>query len=1759
MRLKRLTLHGFKTFADRTEIEFAPGVTAVVGPNGSGKCVTGDTLVTLSDGRDAPIRDLVEAALDHAPAVETLDDGLLTRQNPHAVCVVSLNLRTLRLEPRPVAAFVKRSAPATLLRVTTRSGRTITATPYHPLFTLRDGRPHALRADELAPGVRVAVPRRLCRVPAAIAAGAAEALDQNSVWEDKKGLYVPPSPNLRAWAEGGRAKFGSWLEWRRAAGVPDTRFSGLLQKQAVGTDVLGRLARVAGIAPPNAPQLTAGGSGTLRMPEGFTPDLARFLGLLIAEGRNTSAGQVWFVNSDPAVNDEFERLAQTLFDVPVCRRQYKPVATDSLIFSRALCEVLERVFGFAVGSGSFEKQAPPHVFAADEETQWAFLSGLFEGDAHVSVRPSCGGKKTLAYIEYVSASETLARQVVALMLRLGLFAQIRPVQKYAANTAQKRRRMYWSVLVHGNKALRHAAARLRFVGAKQQKLNALRALDRESNPNHDLVPGATALVRAAARMAGVKVKANRAGRPKLAAYYEQRCEASRAGLAEVAAQIRELGKGQAAEDLLSVLDTLAASDVYWDEVTQVEPVTPPDPWVYDLCVPETHNFVAGNVVVHNSNVADSLTWVLGEQKASSLRATRAQDVIFAGAARRKPMGMAEVSLTVDNEDGFLPLPFAEVTITRRVYRNGEGEYLLNKVPCRLRDIQDLFTDTGVGRGAYAIVNQSEIDQVLSAHAADRRALFEEAAGIKKYRNKKREAERKLENVETNLLRVRDIAHEVNGQLPGLERQAGVARRHGELSTRLREIEVGLLAADYKRLTDELRELARVARTAGDEADALRAEAADAEQTARELGHRITEAEAEMDRGRLLEQSALAGAERAEGQIALSRERKEAAERDRENLQHDLQTLESERARVEAEAQSHRAVLRDADERTRTLGEQLQAAERAAADAERALGDVARTLAGQQQSEIEFARKLATQRADLAALRARLAARDGEIVEAEKRATARQAEAEAARTEAAALVETGARTRAAEQHARDGLENVHEPARKQADAALAQAGQQRQATERRVADQSARLRVLQETEAAQEGYFAGVRAVMSAAKNGQLSGRFSLVADALRVPAELDTAVEIALGASLQDIITNTEAEAKAAIRLLRDTRGGRATFLPLDALRRQEVPGSLRQAGQKFAGVRGSLADLVDFDADAAPAVHVLLARVLVADDVDTATRVARQIDGWGKIVTLAGEVVVPSGAITGGTQAKSGPNLLGRKREIADLNEAVRRGRADAARFAQNEESARADLAGARDAVQNAEREIAQAREQARDAEKSALARQTEADRLGREADALAARAQSLAQAQAGDRAREQTVSKALSEAGEQGAGAQATRDDLQERQLVLSEQRAEAAARSRALAAELATLRERALAARRDAERAQQSATRTAQSAHERTRRASEAAAIIAAEDARLQERLLERDRARTAQIEAHALLERWRGVRQQLLADNFALADAIKTAERGAREADERAQNARLRAARLETQAEAVAQRLMDEYELEPDRAIALTGGAPPVDQGMQTEINRLRREIKTLGSVNPAAVEEYEQLSERARFLTEQQADLAQSKATLSAAIAEIDQATRGLFDETFRAVGRAFSLLFARLFSGGSAELVLSDPDDLLETGVDIVAQPPGKKRQSLSLLSGGERALTAAALLFAFLQVKPAPFCVLDEVDAPLDGANVEKFGDLLREFGRTMQFIVITHNATTMEAAPLWQGITMQEPGVSRGLSLRVPASTSSDQSDDQ
>ena len=1145
-----------------------------------------------------------------------------------------------------------------------------------------------------------------------------------------------------------------------------------------------------------------------------------------------------------------------------------------------------------------------------------------------------------------------------------------------------------------------------------------------------------------------------------------------------------------------------------------------------------------------SNIADAVLWVLGEQNPRLLRGSDSRDVIFAGTDRRKPLGMAEVRLTVDNSDRSLPLDFHEITVARRVYRSGESQYLLNGAPCRLKDVVELFLDTGVGRGAYSFVTQNEIDAVLSARPEDRRELFEEAAGIKKYRVKKREAVRKLEQAEANLTRIRDILHELEAQREPLAVQAEQARRYLQLTERLREIEIDLLIADVQRADYELYS-ARRDRDLDMEAIArFDAELARLERESEAIGERLAQAERETDSAAISHQGALTAVERTESQLKLMEERGHAAEQRAEALDAEIGELVHRIAALERTLESADRTVECTEREEGSVGQRLEAARSRLAGLEEALAEASRQADDRQGALLRLAEQRAQRQAALAACRSRMAEtaeRRAGAVQTADEAAGRLAEAvrrlESVRAEAARLAgevrEEGER-RAVLERERAGLLDARSRAATELDSAR-----------RLLAERSSRLATLRELQESGEGFHQGLRAVLGAARSGRLSGRYVPVVDLLTVEEAHRVAVEVALGSSLQDIVCDTEAEAREAIEWLKANRAGRATFLAPPLLR--PAPRLAGSAVQGLPGLLGVGADLVRAEARFRPVLDLLLGRVVLAEEMDSALRASRRLEGWSRIVTLQGELLAPSGALTGGSLPGRGVHLVGRKGEIDDLSHVLpeirARVEAQEAALAQAEASlARVEsrlaeslslLSDLQARAASVARDAAAAeRDLERIAAEEAGAR-AEAARLAAVLEALGEEAgrwqESLEAASAEDSSADEAIARARDEAAHLESARDAARREavaLEVEAGRLAEKRASARREREAVGRSLAEAR-RALAARE-------------------SQRQTAGALFADSDEARRElEHRLGEARAHLSRCEEHLAV--WRARRQELLQESFDKSAAIKEATRRRADTLQELHAAELQIARLEVRLSQASQRLLEEYGIGPEEALARPA-AQEMDRSTVSEVARLRREIRQMGAVNTGAVEEHQRLTERHEFLSGQRADLEAARESLLATIAEIDDSTRGTFMGTFEAVSREFGRIFARLFGGGTTRLVLTAPEDLLETGIEVIAQPPGKKPQHLSLLSGGERALTAVALLFSFLAVKPSPFVLLDEVDAPLDGANVEKFVDLVREFAEQTQFLIITHNPTTMESAPRWHGVTMPEPGISRVLSYRVP-----------
>ncbi len=1115
-----------------------------------------------------------------------------------------------------------------------------------------------------------------------------------------------------------------------------------------------------------------------------------------------------------------------------------------------------------------------------------------------------------------------------------------------------------------------------------------------------------------------------------------------------------------------------------------------------------------------SNLVDAILWGLGEGNARQLRAQTTQDVIFSGSANRKPVGFAEVSLLFDNEDGALPVDTSEVTISRRLTRAGESEYAINRQTCRLRDVYELLADSGLGRSGYAIVGQKEIDSALAASAEDRRAWIDEAAGVQRYRAKKVESLRRLTAAEDHLTRVTDIVRELDQQLEPLREEAEVAKKYKVAASALREVEVGLLVRDFAESSQAvLSSIERVeasntllTKTAF-ESERLETESDTVARKAREL-------EIEIERLRTKHREASASVERAQADIRLGNQRLASFDELESTLQEDTQTTQ-ERLK-DAELELELATL-ERDRNARQLAE-LKAS-LVGSDEEAAV--LARTLQTID-SQLTEARSALTRQmkadAELAHRRDRLRAANRELAGIDRTMPdllAGIAEAEAAfRTAMAPLEAAELRLEEMDRRLRALRKEDDDDARAVRDS---------------LAERSSlegRRRGIEATIDSHEGLAQGSRAVLAAVEAGALTGEYTAVAQAIRTDRDLALAIETALGNSANDLICNSDIEAKSAIAWLKGNEAGRATFQPISLMRPAYVTDELRRL-TKDVGVVGVASELVECESRFRPVIDSLLSRICIVETLDDGLKLART-SGWSRLVSLDGEVVHQAGAVSGGRNSRSGYGFVQRRADLDEIEQQlaalekvvsehdrrVRKRTRESEEILSDQATLRDSLLEMRDDAHDSESLVTTLLAEKRDAERSRAKLATEIESLSKPAEG-AAEIPDVATLEAHRDA-------AVKELAARTVDAESAESRLRE-----------------------AELRNKEAEARHDiAERRVQNYRL---GDDQRTRRLSNLEperARVRIEIGQLESDLGQFEKKRE---EFGTLLDAAHLSRESHISRNGELTELLKSLRRDSAAVGDTLRQAEITRARSETKKAAAAERLLEQYSISEQEATAQVGLIEVPDDA-QSVVSRLRREIKAMGEVNIGAIEAFDRVSVRYTELEAQRDDVQQGIDTVRASIKELDDMTREKFTTTFFAVAEAFGGLFQKLFGGGEGALSLTDPNDILESGVDINVTLPGKRRQGLNLLSGGERSLCATAFLFSLLQVRPAPLVVLDEVDAPLDGRNVERFAALLQEFVDRIQFIVITHNPATIESAPIWLGVTMQEPGVSTLVPARLP-----------
>mgnify|MGYP004516414671 FL=1 len=1157
-----------------------------------------------------------------------------------------------------------------------------------------------------------------------------------------------------------------------------------------------------------------------------------------------------------------------------------------------------------------------------------------------------------------------------------------------------------------------------------------------------------------------------------------------------------------------------------------------------------HNGITGIVGPNGSgksNVADAVRWVLGEQRIKQLRGASMQDVIFSGTELRKPLGYAYVAITLDNSDHQLAIDYNEVTVARRIYRSGESEYLLNGTPCRLKDVNELFYDTGIGKEGYSIIGQGQIDKILSGKPEERRELFDEAAGIVKFKRRKLAAQKKLEDEQQNLVRVNDILSELEKQIGPLEKQSETAKIYLKKKEELKTLDVNMFLLENQRLQEQLKGAQEKYDIASEDLENTSKQYENIKEEYEKIEGQITLLDETIEKNRsvLTDTSMLRG--KLEGEINVLKEQIHSA---RNNEEHLKQRREAVLNEIAAKNQDKEGILSDKgqiDEQVAEIEKKRDEAKAALTAVQSCIEELNNQIEGGKNAIIEALNARATIKSKLGrydTMTEQVNIRKAELTSRILRMKSDEAQQEETLK---ALNDEFEKINEEIRTLNDAVESKEEKLTLLRET-LADKDKKLRDTQVSYHQEKSRLEALSNLTERYEGYGGSVKKVME--RKEQEKGIVGVVADIIKVDKKYETAIETALGGNIQNIVTDDEETAKRMIGYLKQTKAGRATFLPLTSITHPQEfknPESLKEKG-----VLGMADELVHVDEKYRNVAKAMLGRIVVVDQVDNAVRIARKFDYGIRMVTLEGELLVPGGAISGGA-FKNNSNLLGRRREMEEMEASVKKYLKEVDTLLQEIEDTKAERNKLRLSMeedkaslqkkfieQNTARlNVIKAKERKEEASESSLELKNEEREIESQIQEIRLSKEEIS--------RELQDSETLEKQ---------TEGKIKECQVLLDEKRSEESenlAGVNALEVEVEKMLQQQGFHQQNVDRINTELERSKSELSE-----IEEGLLGNTKDIEQKENNIRQieetiQASHTSQSDTEKQLQEDITKKEELSAkqknffkDREALSEKIAGLDK---------EVYRLNAQRekLQDMTESQINYMWDEYEITLSDAAGMRNEELNDLPAMKRDISTLKDQIKKLGDVNVNAIEDYKNLMERYSFLKTQHDDLIEAEKTLEGIITELDTAMRKQFHEKFGEISREFDKVFKEMFGGGKGTLELMEDEDILEAGIRIIAQPPGKKLQNMMQLSGGEKALTAIALLFAIQNLKPSPFCLLDEIEAALDESNVSRFAKYLHKLTRHTQFIVITHRRGTMEQVDRLYGITMQEKGVSTLVSVNL------------
>ena len=1143
-----------------------------------------------------------------------------------------------------------------------------------------------------------------------------------------------------------------------------------------------------------------------------------------------------------------------------------------------------------------------------------------------------------------------------------------------------------------------------------------------------------------------------------------------------------------------------------------------------------------------SNISDAIRWVLGEQSMKSLRGAKSNDIIFAGTQNRKSLGFAEASLVFDNEDGTLPIEYAEVTVTRKIYRSGETGYYINKVPCRLKDILELFMDTGIGKDGYSIIGQGKIDEILSNKSEDRRHIFEEAAGIVKYRTRKAESEKKLEHTKLNLLRINDILTEIESNIEPLQQQAEKAKKYLNLKEELKSIEIGLFVYNIEKYKQTLEEIINdediMKSTCNQEEGKLERIKALKEELKTQIDE-ITEKIESMQNIGFESQKEI---EQLNSNISVCNTRIENNKENRIRFEKEIEEIKTKITSLEEEIKQKQAKKDNLKENRKKFEKELEE--------KQAELDKLTSKLSKKEIEIEEHKKKVEENTDKRyELQSDISTQNANAESLEKRKqqikqeiTTNISELDSARLRKDEISKGFYEAESKRNSIVSSLEKI-EKQKEEASTKIKEydTNINNLYSEMRIKD--SRHKFLVETEKEKEGYIKSVKSLLNDCENIKDLGKgmHGVLANIISVPKEYETAIEMCLGASLQNVVTETEEDAKRLIEHLRKNNLGRASFLPITSVKGKK----LENFKAKEKGIIGVASDLVQFNKKYEQIILNLLGRTVIVDNMETAIKVAKQNNYSFRIITIEGDLINPSGAITGGSVAKKTVNILGRGREIESLEKEINKIKQKIEKLEKEKEeyvNSQEDLLEEVSSLEKAlqEIDITYATEK-----QKVVAINENIERIEKRLSKLKEETVNIDNQKIEIEEKKKTDEEQISTINEENEKltniinefAELNKDDqkyIDDLNFDITNLKISVSSFDESET----SINEISDMINNDIENNKKSMENKEKQIQQIEEDNKELEKNIEETKQKIEE---VKKQVQTSGQTINNLKEERTQKNEKLANKETELNDQFKIIE------DLKSQMAKMEAKKSKTEEDlnVVINKLWEEYELTPNTIkeyqkpdnIALT----------QKKVNNLRADIRDLGSVNVDSIEEYKTLKERYDFMCEQRLDLENTMSKLRKMIQEMTEVMKEQFKIQFEIINKNFGEVFRELFGGGKAELTLADEENILECGIDITVQPPGKKLQNMMLLSGGEKAFTAIALLFAILKINPAPFCVLDEIEAALDDVNVFRYAEYLKKFSKDTQFLVITHRKGTMEAADTVYGITMEENGISKLLSMKL------------